>query len=279
MLVYKKRSNGFTLIELLVVISIIAVLMAVMMPALQKARKQAKESVCASSMHQIAIASLTYEQSSGRLPLHYTEDDGKSTPEGDKAPLKSWPDMIANTSGLDTRELWSTYITDMKFFNCPMVKTLDYNIETVPLNSCRIYGGYQFIMGYMRDRTTTKVWSARWTKTSQKWVYEGKRFNVLACDKLYYSRSMGHYRINHGAGLDLPLAYKPYDKSRPTDWIGSMYEKYNVLGDDLRLKTNALYCFTDGSVGKYDGDNEKLAEVVTPNDQDSNNGSVLLPTF
>lgn len=276
---FKRKNSAFTLIELLVVISIIAVLMSIMMPALQKARKQAKESICASNMHQIAIASLTYEQSNTRLPFHYTEDGGKSWPQGTEDPLNSWPDMIANTSGLDTRQLWTTYISDMKFFNCPMVKTLDYNIETVPLNACRIYGGYQFVMGYMRNRTSDKVWGARWTKTSQKWMYEGKRFNVLACDKLYYSLGAGHYRINHGAGLGLPQAYKPYDVTRGADWIGSMYEKYGVTGDDLRKKTNSIYTFTDGSVGKFDGDDAKMAEVVTPNDQDSNNGSILMPTF
>jgi len=270
---------GFTLIELLVVISIIAVLMSIMMPALQKARKQAKESICASNMHQIAIASLTYEQSNGRLPMHYTENGGLSRPQGNIAPLLSWPDMIANSSGLDTRQLWVTYIADMKFFNCPMVKTLDYNIENVPLNSCRIYGGYQFIMGYMRDRTPDKVWGARWTKTSQKWVYEGKRFNILACDKLYYARTAGHYRINHGAGLGIPLVYADYDRSGNPVWIGSMYEKYSVTGGDLRKETNALYSFTDGSVGKYNGDDDRLVEVVNPIDQDSNLGSILMPTF
>ncbi len=274
---FKRRYDGFTLIELLVVISIIAVLMSIMMPALSKARKQAKETVCASSMHQIAIASLTYEQSNTRLPFHYTENAGASTPEGKTPPLKSWPDMIANNSDFDTRQLWTSYISDMKFFNCPMVKTLDYNIDTVPLNACRIYGGYQFVMGYMRNRTPDKVWGARWTKTSQKWNYEGKRFNVLAGDKLYYSRSAGHYRINHGAGLGLPQAYSAYDASRGTAWIGSMYEKYNVDGADLRKRTNSIYSFTDGSVGKFNGDDDKMAEVVTPNDQDSNNGSMLLP--
>lgn len=251
------------------------------MPAMQKAKKQAKEAVCASGMHQIAIAAITYEQSNGRLPLHYTENGGNVKPEGTANPELSWPDMIANSKAgtLDTRSLWVSYISDMKFFNCPMVKTLDYNIDVVPLNSCRIYGGYQFIMGYMRNRTVDKVWSSRWTKTSQKWTYEGKRFNVLACDKIYYARSRGHYRINHGAELDLPLAYKPYDRSRGSDWIGSMYEKYDVVGDDLRKKTNALYCFTDGSVGKFDGDDEKLEEVSTPSDQDTNLGSILLPSF
>jgi len=49
-----KFSNGagFTLVELLVVIAIIAILMAILMPALQRARKQGKEAVCKSNLHQ-----------------------------------------------------------------------------------------------------------------------------------------------------------------------------------------------------------------------------------
>ncbi len=274
-----RRQGGFTLIELLVVISIIAVLMSIMMPAMQKARTQAKMSICASNMHQIGIASLTYEQSNTRLPFHYTENAGKSKPQGTVEPLKSWPDMVTNTGGYDTRQLWTSYISDMKFFNCPLVKTLDYNIDTAPLNSCRIYGGYQFIMGYMRDRTPDKVWGARWTKTSQKWMYEGKRFNVLAGDKLYYSVSMKHYRVNHGAGTGLAVSYSDYEKSRSSGWMGSLYGQYDVTGTDLRLRMNSVYCFTDGSVGKFDGDDEKVVEVILPSDQDGNNGSILMPTF
>ncbi|MFI4912215.1 MAG: type II secretion system protein [Sedimentisphaeraceae bacterium JB056] len=272
------QRRGFTLIELLVVISIIAILMAVLMPALQKARKQAKEVICASNSHQMSIAALSYENSNERLPFHYTENGGEALPVGDDAPLASWPDMIANTTGVDTRECWTSYIPDMKFFNCPMVKELDYNIDRVPLNSCRIYGGYQFVMGYMRNRTTDKVWGARWTKTSQKWMYEGKRFNVLACDKLYYSFSMKHYRINHGAELGIAYQFSDYE-GPSTKWIGSMYEQYNVADKNLRQQTNAVYALTDGSVAKYDGDDEKLVEVNLPSDQDRNSGSMLLPKY
>lgn len=269
---------GFTLTELLVVVSIIPILLSIAIPSLNRKRQLAREAICASNLKQIGIASLSYEQDYQRLPMHYTENDGKALPDGTTAPLRCWPDMVANNFSVDTRTQWVSYINDTKFFNCPMVKTLNYDLDVVPLNSCRIYGGYQFLMGYFRDRSADKIWGARWTKTTQNWNYEGLRMNVLAGDRMYYSKSMGHYRINHGAGSGLSLIYKPYSSTTSTSWIGSMYEGYGVLGEDLRLKTNSAYVFTDGSVGKFEGDDERLVSITTPSDQDSNMGTILMPS-
>ncbi|MCK5565607.1 MAG: type II secretion system protein [Planctomycetes bacterium] len=46
------RKKGFTLIELLVVIAIIALLLSILMPALQKVKKQARDVICRSNLHQ-----------------------------------------------------------------------------------------------------------------------------------------------------------------------------------------------------------------------------------
>ncbi len=53
---------GFTLIELLVVVAIIAVLVAVLLPALGRARENARQTVCASNLHQIGLTSWSYQQ-------------------------------------------------------------------------------------------------------------------------------------------------------------------------------------------------------------------------
>ena len=53
---------GFTLVELLVVISIIALLVAILLPALRAARQQTYRTVCASNLHQLALAALMYTE-------------------------------------------------------------------------------------------------------------------------------------------------------------------------------------------------------------------------
>jgi len=274
---FHKPIHGFTLIELLVVISVIAVLLAILMPALQKARRIAREVVCSSNLRQLALAALTYEVDNERLPEHYTEN-----PSGSR-PRTAWSEQIASNRDLaDHRKLWIPYIPDLKFFNCPLLKTLDISINAVPLNSHRVYCGYTFVFGYWRDRGVDGQWapeSARWTKTTQNWKYRGKKVKVLACDRLYQSIPSSYYRINHGSRLGLRENYVV--AKDPQDFVVSVYEDYSfgssMITDDLREKTNAIYVFKDGSVGKYSGGDRSMVSVFEPSDQNGRMGSQLMP--
>lgn len=75
-----KKAGAFTLVELLVVIAIIALLMSILMPALQRVKKQAKDVLCQSNLHQW-----------GSVLLMYTDDNEGYMPGYDQEPEHWWP--------------------------------------------------------------------------------------------------------------------------------------------------------------------------------------------
>jgi prepilin-type N-terminal cleavage/methylation domain-containing protein len=63
-----RRSPGFSLVELLVVIAIVGVLVSLLLPAVQAAREAARRAQCMSSVRQVTLATLSYEEANGALP-------------------------------------------------------------------------------------------------------------------------------------------------------------------------------------------------------------------
>lgn len=65
----KSFRRAFTLVELLVVISIIALLISLLLPALQSARAAAEVTECQSTIKQICVGLILYEQDFGMFPV------------------------------------------------------------------------------------------------------------------------------------------------------------------------------------------------------------------
>ena len=56
----RREAVGFTLIELLVVIAIISLLVSILIPSLKRAKELTRRVVCASDLHQMGVALMTY---------------------------------------------------------------------------------------------------------------------------------------------------------------------------------------------------------------------------
>jgi prepilin-type N-terminal cleavage/methylation domain-containing protein len=137
------KKNGFTLIELLVVVAIIAVLVALLLPALNQARTMARQTVCATNLHSLALAMIAYSGDyNDTLPLNYSSH------------ILIYQNTVTPTPAPANRGAWSliypTYISEHKVFGCPCagVESRYEMAFDAPYGLKDGYGNYSYLAAF-----------------------------------------------------------------------------------------------------------------------------------
>lgn len=156
------KRSAFTLIEVLVIIAIIAILLAILAPTMGRAGVLAEKTICASNMHQLALAWQQYA-SANRMYLvsSWTGDwCGCNDPPCDpKAPcwVKSGNSLAAISQGA----MW-LYTRNYDIYRCPTPVYNYYN--SYALNGTLHGEGGMTARGYVkrftqiRDTSTTMAY-------------------------------------------------------------------------------------------------------------------------
>jgi prepilin-type N-terminal cleavage/methylation domain-containing protein/prepilin-type processing-associated H-X9-DG protein len=139
------RHAGFTLVEIIVVVSILAFLMALLAPVLSISREQARTTLCAARMDDIALSLHNYDTEYGTLPYGF---DGPAIgePPGGSILLAGW--YWFHFTGL----LHSRSIKDRRLLQCPSKRLEDSYLQGLVV--CGNYGVNRFLcksgggMGY-----------------------------------------------------------------------------------------------------------------------------------
>jgi prepilin-type N-terminal cleavage/methylation domain-containing protein/prepilin-type processing-associated H-X9-DG protein len=140
---YRPRRRAFTLIEVLVVVAIIALLLAILMPSLKRARGSARASVCASQLHQFAVAMGAYQ----------AEFDNY-IPRGGTFTSRHWVMLIPREIGDDKiyDHVNQVPVETMPIFSCPeRMRTLPEPFIDYVINAFDVTSSYNHGWGEVQE--------------------------------------------------------------------------------------------------------------------------------
>lgn len=170
-----RSTAAFTLIELLVVVAIIGLLLAILAPSLASAREQARRTVCASNLRQVATGIYNYwTVNNGRVPYLFSSITNNyfgtdSVPDADIDPFDrvKWALSLPNA-------LTPTHLSESrKMFICPSA----LNGWPRDLNKSP---GYQYTYKESAINQTSGVTSVAGTYDREVWGFmDGRMLNKL----------------------------------------------------------------------------------------------------
>jgi prepilin-type N-terminal cleavage/methylation domain-containing protein len=92
------RRAGFSLIELLVVIAIIALLVTILSPTVNHVKFLARQTVCASNVHDLMVAQLSWLHDNSQEFIPYLDPSGAASRFDLRGGEAHWPDLMLNAS-------------------------------------------------------------------------------------------------------------------------------------------------------------------------------------
>ena len=234
--------HAFTLIELLVVVAIIALLVSILLPSMKKARDQTKRLVCASNLHQQAVAFFLYQHDFKLLP----HPQVVTAPNGGYPIGYLWP-----TGGLYTMtgEVAEALVNDYglanpKIWQCPANNVVPYRgFERVSDGTMQYWAGADFLFFFDPYAVYTYLDGSVWP------VITGNGLANGALSATHVNQSSDHAMIG-----DITYNY---------GWLLSANHLSRGRGPDWILLDNPI---VDGwNLGYGDGHVEWIGK--TPSDQ------------
>ena len=201
----RNKKAGFTLIELLVVVAIIALLVAILVPSLQQARELARQTVCASNLHQWVLVIAMYANDyNGQL----METHRYPMPGGPRYPSSVW---VYKHGAEMSAELIAPYMPGVDFANrmigdlwfCPSVTVSDREEEIQSNWYSNAF--FQSDYSYFARVDLWEGWANRPDDLTARMLDSTK---LLMSDGIFRWWFTGAWRYNHG--LYGPSFYWPW---------------------------------------------------------------------